>query len=101
MPVGRPESLNRFGYHKGTSETMPKHEQLRETYMAFAEYLDSMLPDGRAKSTTMTWLQQSSMWANFAIAESAPVIFPKGYVVDIHDDPTVHAKAEPAAGDAA
>lgn len=76
MPVGKQEIHNRFGYHPGTPETIPQHETLRVIYEDFANYLDRVLPDGRAKSTTMTWLQQSSMWANFAIAQQAPVVPP-------------------------
>jgi hypothetical protein len=74
MPVGKDELVNRFGFHAGTPDTVPQHEVMREAYLAFAEFLDQKLPDGRAKSTTMTWLQQSSMWANFAICEQAPVV---------------------------
>jgi hypothetical protein len=76
MPVGKREIHNRFGYHPATEETKKQHEQVRETYEAFAIFLDSLLPDGRAKSTCMTWLQQSSMWANFAVAQQAPVVPP-------------------------
>lgn len=73
MPVGLDDIHNRFGYHAGTSVTIPKHAQIREMYIAFAEFLDKVLPDGRAKSTAFTNLQQSSMWANFSIAEQAPL----------------------------
>lgn len=68
--------LNRFGYHRGTEETIPKHEQIREAYILIANYLNETLPDGRAKSTAFTWLQQSSMWANFSIAEMSPLVLP-------------------------
>jgi hypothetical protein len=77
MPVGQEDILNRFGYHKGTDKTIPTHERVREAYIAFAEFLDGVLPDGRAKSTSFTNLQQSSMWANFAVAELAPLELPK------------------------
>jgi hypothetical protein len=76
MPVGKEDIRNRFGFHRGTSITIPKHERVREAYIAFSEYLDEILPDGRAKSTSFTHLQQSSMWANFGIAELAPVVTP-------------------------
>lgn len=76
MPVGKEEILNRWGYHPGTETTIPRHEQVREAYISFAEFLDLILPDGRAKSTALTNLQQSSMWANFGIAELSPVITP-------------------------
>jgi 3-methyladenine DNA glycosylase Tag len=76
MPVGKEEIHNRFGYHPATPENAKKHENLRDVYEDFANFLDQLLPDGRAKSTCMTWLQQSSMWANFAIAQTSPVTPP-------------------------
>lgn len=75
--LGTDEINHRFGFHAGTSVTIPKHEKIREAYKVFAEFLDENLPDGRAKSTTMTKLQESSMWANFGVAELAPVAAPK------------------------
>jgi hypothetical protein len=91
MPVGSDEIRHRWGYHPGTSVTIPKHEQVREAYIAFAEFLDRVLPDGRAKSTCMTNLQQSSMWANYGIAELAPVEIPKPV-----DKPKQPVTAKPA-----
>jgi hypothetical protein len=73
MSVGLNEIQNRFGYHKGTGTTMTQHERVREGYIALAEFLDALLPDGRAKSTAFTKLQESSMWANFGVAEQAPL----------------------------
>lgn len=74
--LGNEEINHRFGFHKGTGVTVPKHEQVREAFKIFAEHLDNLLPDGRAKSTAFTKLQESSMWANFGIAELAPVVNP-------------------------
>lgn len=73
--LGHEEIVNRFGYHKGTEETIPKHQEVRELFMGVATMLDDLLPDGRAKSLALTSLQESSMWCNFAIAETAPVAF--------------------------
>lgn len=77
MPIGREAILDRFGYHPATGLTAKQHEQVREAYIVFAEFLDDLLPDGRAKSTCFTNLQQSGMWANFAVAQQAPVVLPK------------------------
>lgn len=74
MSLGSEEINHRFGFHAGTSVTIPKHEQVREGFKSFAEFLDLVLPDGRAKSTAFTKLQESSMWANFGIAELAPLV---------------------------
>lgn len=73
MPIGRDEIRHRFGFHPGTSVTIPQHERIREAFIAFAEFLDEVVPDGRAKSSAFTNLQMSSMWANFGIAETAPL----------------------------
>lgn len=73
MPLGKEEIDHRFGYHPATGVTAKMHEQVREAYKAFAEFLDTLLPDSRAKSTAFTNLQNSSMWANYSIAELAPV----------------------------
>jgi hypothetical protein len=76
--LGEEEIRNRFGYHKGTTEgpgaTAPKHKDLRQMFMDVATILDKALPHGRAFSVAMTKLQEASMWANFAIAECAPVV---------------------------
>lgn len=76
MAVGKEEIKNRFGYHRATAETAGQHEEIREGFIAFAEFLDKKLSDGRAKSSAMTKLQETSMWANFAIAEKAPLVLP-------------------------
>lgn len=73
MALGKQEIQNRFGYHAGTKHTIPKHEQVREGAIAFATYLDEIVPDGRAKSLMFTALQEATMWANFGIAEKAPL----------------------------
>lgn len=74
--IGLPEIQHRFGYHPGTPDTIKKHEELREAFIMFANFIDLALPDSRAKSTAMTKLQEASMWANFGIAEQAPVVLP-------------------------
>lgn len=76
MSIGKDEILNRWGYHPSTEVTIDKHESVRRCYITFAEYLDEILPDGDAKDEAFKILQQSSMWSNFAIAETAPVVAP-------------------------
>lgn len=68
------EIQNRFGYHKGMESTIPCHREVRRKFMEVAEFLDALLPQGRAKSVTMTELETTSMWAHKAIAEMAPVV---------------------------
>lgn len=88
MSVGEKEIRERWGYHSPTTETQSLHELIREAYISFAMFLDEYLPDGRAKSTAFTNLQQSSMWANYGIAQLAPVELPK---------PKVPVTAKPSA----
>lgn len=76
--LGKEEIENRFGFHKATVEgenaTLPQHGQMRINFRLFAEVLDKMLPEGRAKSVCFTELENASMWAHKAIAEQAPLI---------------------------
>lgn len=76
--LGSEEIEHRFGFHKatieGTNATLPKHRDVRLKFREFAEFLDNLLPDGRAKSVAMTELENASMWSHKAIAETAPVV---------------------------
>jgi hypothetical protein len=76
--IGREEIEHRFGFHKATVEgdnaTLPKHRDVRILFREFAEKLDSILPDGRAKSVAFTNLEDASMWSHKSIAELAPTI---------------------------
>ena len=76
--LGAVEIEHRFGFHKATIEgdnaTLPMHRDTRLAFREFAEFLDDVLPAGRAKSVAFTELENASMWAHKAIAETAPVI---------------------------
>lgn len=76
--IGKEDIENRFGFHKATVEgenaTLPEHRDTRLKFREFAEWLDEVLPDGRAKSVAFTELENASMWAHKSIAEQAPVI---------------------------
>lgn len=76
------EIEHRFGFHKATIEgenaTLPAHRDIRLAFRGFAEYLDEILPPGRAKSVAFTELENASMWSHKAVAELAPVI-PENY----------------------
>lgn len=79
--LGSEEIENRFGFHKATIEgenaTLPKHTETRLLFREFAERLDKIMPEGRAKNVMWTNLEDASMWAHKAIAEKAPVL-PEG-----------------------
>ena len=66
--IGFAELQNRFGYHRATADSAPKHAQVRELMLNTAAVLDALLPDGRDKATAMTKLQEAMHWSNSAIA---------------------------------
>lgn len=68
------EILNRFGYHRATEITMPRHIANRAKFVEMCQFLDTILPEGRAKTEALKHLDEASMWANKAIAEIAPVV---------------------------
>lgn len=76
--LGREEIDHRFGFHKATIEgenaTLPKHRDVRLKFKEFAEFLDEVLPDSRAKAVAFTELENASMWSHKAIAETAPLV---------------------------
>lgn len=76
--LGKLEIENRFGFHKATIEgdnaTLPQHRDLRLMFREFAEFLDEILPAGRARALAFTELESASMWAHKSIAEQAPLI---------------------------
>lgn len=78
MALGKEEIENRFGFHKATLEgpeaTLPRHRDVRLKFREFAEFLDIMVTDSRAKSVMFTELENASMWAHKAIAENAPLV---------------------------
>lgn len=78
MALGSNEIEHRFGFHKATVEgenaTLPAHRETRILFREFAQRLDDILPDGRAKSVAFTELENASMWAHKSIAEQAPLV---------------------------
>lgn len=78
MSLGKHEIESRFGYHKVTTDgekpTVEMHKMTRKKFRELAEFLDTLLPEGRSKSVTFTNLETAAMWANKAIAELAPVV---------------------------
>lgn len=80
--IGKEEIENRFGFHKATVEgenaTAPEHMLVRQLFKHFAERLDEILEDGRAKSVAFTHLEEASMWAHKGISSRAPLIDERG-----------------------
>lgn len=78
VSIGKEEINHRFGFHKATTDgenpTLPKHTTLRLAFREFAEYLDYLLVDGRAKEVAFERLEDVSMWSHKAVAELSPLI---------------------------
>lgn len=76
--IGAEEIEHRFGFHKATVEgenaTLPKHRDIRLKFREFAEFLDKVLPESRAKAVAFTELENASMWSHKAVAEKAPLV---------------------------
>lgn len=82
-----PESIRHlFGFHPGTGVTAPRHERVREAYIAFGDFLDGVLQDGPSKDEAIKRLKESAMWANFGISELAPVTKQKNYLLTTPTD---------------
>lgn len=66
--ISNEELINRFGYHRATADSAPKHARVRELFLEVANSLNVLIPDGRDKATAMTKLQEAMHWSNSAIA---------------------------------
>lgn len=62
------EIERRFTHHRPDASAQEKHAWAREAFMAFAQQLVGLLPEGREKSLAFTALEESSFWAHAAVA---------------------------------
>ena len=60
----------RFRYHPPHGTQAERYERLRVSGRNLAELINELCPDSREKSSAMTNLEQSVMWANAAIARN-------------------------------
>lgn len=79
MAIGKDEIRSRFSQHRAELELDQQQQRIdhltvQEEFIAISKFLDSILPDGRAKDISMTHLEDASMWANKAIAHQHPVV---------------------------
>ncbi len=69
MPVPEQDLRDRFRHHPPkTQARIDAHEGVRERAAELAVWLDANLPESREKSLALTALQETSMWANAAVA---------------------------------
>lgn len=66
------EVLDQFAYHPATPETAPKHSAIRDSFAAFARELWELVPPGPERTLVFRELQRSQMFANLAVALTAP-----------------------------
>lgn len=64
--------LDQFAYHPATEETAPKHAAIRDAFSEMAEVLWELVPPGPEKTLVFRELQQAQMFANLAVALTAP-----------------------------
>lgn len=78
MSLTNDEIAARMGTTKPTTEgvnaTAPKHSSLRDEFTRFAQFLENLVPEGRAKDVMHTQLEAASMWAHKAVSQEAPVL---------------------------
>jgi len=62
---------NDFTYHAPQGDQAARYEKMRATAKAFAQQIVELCPDGRERSTALSKLEESIMWANAGIARHA------------------------------
>lgn len=67
------ELLNRFKYHAPDQLKIELHQGVREGCETLADYLNSVLPEGREKSVSITKLEEVMYWANASIAREGNI----------------------------
>jgi hypothetical protein len=70
------EVLDQFAYHPATEDTAPKHDAIRSAFLSFAGELWDLIPAGPEKTLVFRQLQQGQMYANLAVALTAPSVEP-------------------------
>jgi hypothetical protein len=80
------DALDQFAYHPATEDTAPRHDRIRSSFSAFLEELWPLVPDGPEKTLAVRKLQESQMFANLAVALTAPSVAP-GTVLLVREVP--------------
>lgn len=67
------EIQNRFAFHSGARESKADELRIvRQHAYDYALLINDVAPDGREKSTALTYLETALMWATKAVALSDP-----------------------------
>lgn len=63
---------SRFSFHPAdTRAKQDEHQSVRGSCKTLADYLNTILPEGREKSLAITKLEEVMMWSNAAIARNS------------------------------
>jgi hypothetical protein len=81
-----PEALDQFSYHPATEDTAPRHDAIRTAFLRFVEEVWPLIPEGPERTLTLRALQEGCMYANLAVALTAPSVAP-GTVLLVREVP--------------
>lgn len=70
------DALNQFAYHPANEDTAPRHDAIRTAFLTFVGELWPLIPDGPEKTLALRGLQEGCMYANLAVALTAPSVAP-------------------------
>jgi hypothetical protein len=70
------DALDQFAFHPATEDTAPRHDAIRVAFVGFLEELWPLVPDGPEKTLALRRLQEAQMFANLAVALTAPSVEP-------------------------
>lgn len=80
------EAIEQLTYHPATPETAPKHAAVREIAISTAVELFEIVPAGPERTLALRKLQECAMYANLAIALTAPVDHDHAHVARVLPD---------------
>lgn len=61
--------MSRFDYVKYDEASAEKQSKLKEAFQAVEAFVESSIPDGRAKALVLTYLEIAYMWTGKAIRD--------------------------------
>lgn len=71
-PAGTRDLIDLFTYHPPHGDQVTRYEEIREAGLALAELIDDLVPPSPERSTAVSRVRESVMWANAGIACNEP-----------------------------
>jgi hypothetical protein len=75
------DALDQFAYHPANGDTAVRHDAIRTAFLRFVEEVWPLIPDGPEKTLALRGIQQGCMYANLAVALTAPSVAPGTHLV--------------------